>query len=225
MSDRPRNLRGVAPRAAAIALVATMLGGGVAAADARRDETPRLEVSFGAGNVHAFEKSLFNLPSDAASHPDLLMDVRVRQNVTQHFAYGFHAYGTTERTPSFYTQDPAGGVINVQRYRLTIFDVGADVRWLLLPPPLQPYVEAGVSYVSGSLEDGDREVLRSGGVSVGGGPGMQYVLSRHWAAGAQGLFAAGTAKWRQRPFLNSSSRDYDPGFAGAEGFVTFRWFR
>ena len=188
-------------------------------------DVPAIEVSFGAGNVHAFEKSLFNLPSDAASTPDLLMDLRVRQNVTRHFAYGFHAYGTTERTPSFFTQDQSGGVVHVQRYRLTIFDVGADVRWMLLPPPLQPYVEAGVSYVSGSLENGDREVLRSGGFSAGGGPGVQYVLSRHWAAGVQGLFAAGSAQWRLRPFLNSSSRDYDPGFAGAEGFVTFRWFR
>ena len=194
------------------------------ALEGRGDDTPRFEVSLGAGNVHAFEKSLFNLPDDAASTPDALMDFRLRENVTRHFAYGFHVYGTTERTPSFFTQDLSGGVLHVQRYRLSIFHVGADVRWLLLPPPLQPYVEAGVSYVSGSLEDGSREVLRSGGVSVGGGPGVQYVLSRHWAAGAQGLFAAGSAKWRDRPFLNSSSRDYDPGIAGGEGFVTFRWF-
>lgn len=194
------------------------------AADGTRDETPTIEASLGAGNVHAFETSLFNLPNDAASTPDLLMDFRLRQNVTRHFAYGFHAYGTTERTPSFFTPDAGGGVIEVQHHRLTIFHVGADVRWLLLPPPLQPYVEAGVSYVSASLEDHDREVLRAGGVSVGGGPGVQYVLSRHWAAGAAGLFAAGSAKWRDRPFVNSSSRDYDAGFAGAEGFVTFRWF-
>ena len=226
MSTRPQQLGRVLALVLVLALALALVAGirTAQADDGRRDETPRIEASLGAGNVHAFEKSLFNLPGDAASTPDVALDFRVRQNVTRHFAYGFHAYGTTERTPSFFTPDASGGVIHVARYRLTIFHVGADARWMLLPPPLQPYVEAGVSYVSGSLENGDREVLRSGGVSIGGGPGVQYVLTRHWAAGAQGLCAAGSAKWRERPFLNSSSREYDAGFAGAEGFVTFRWF-
>ena len=214
---------------AAVALAACMALGASAtmarAADRGRDDLPVFEISLGAGNADAAENSLFNLPDDAPSRPDVLLDLRVRQNVTRHFAYGFHAYGTTERTPSFFTQNTGGSVTAVQRYRLTVFQVGADVRWLFLPPPLQPYVEVGASYVSGSLEDDNREVLRSGGGSFGGGPGLQYVISRHWAAGAQGLFAVGSAKWRQRPFLNSSGRDYDPGIAGAEGFLTFRLFR
>lgn len=219
----PRKL-GVGTTVATVALLAGagLAPGAAEASDAQ--DVPRIEVSLGAGGASAAEKSLFNLASDFPSKPDVLMDVRVRQNLDRHFAFGFHAYGTTERTPAFFTTDAIGNALAVPHYRLTLFQVGADLRYALLEPPLQPFVELGVSYVSGSLEDDNREVLRSSGGTIGGGPGVQYVFSTHWAAGGQGLFAAGSAKWAELPYARSTSRDYDPGFAGAEGFVTFRWF-
>lgn len=210
------------------ALVAVLVAAaGSAAIPARADDEdrpPLYEISLGAGGASASESSIFNLPNDTASHPDLLLDFRVRRNVNENFAFGFHMYGTTETTPKFYVTDAFGGVLSVNDYRLTLLHLGADVRWVFSATALQPYVELGASYIAGTLEDDSDQVLRVSGGSVGGGPGVQYVLARHWAVGVQGLFAAGSAKWEKRPFLNSSGRSYEPGFAGAEGFVTWRVF-
>lgn len=201
----------------AFAIVALFALSRLAAAD---ESQPKTEISLGFGGAHALESSIFNLASDERSTPDLLGDFRVRQNLNQNFALGFHLYGTVEQTPKYYVT--YAGASRVTHYDLSVFHVGVDVRYLLARPPFQPFLEAGVSFVSGTVEDDFKQSLSLTGVSFGGGPGVQYVLNRHFAIGAQGLFAAGSAKWERLPFFNSSGRRYNPGIAGAEGFLTYR---
>src|SRR5882672_8365839 len=55
---------------------------------------PRYEASFGIGGAGASESSIFNLSIDSKSQPDALIDFRLRQNLTETFALGFHLYGT-----------------------------------------------------------------------------------------------------------------------------------
>jgi len=216
----PRGLR-IAPLLLTLALAAAP-GAARAADDAVR---PTLEVSFGLGGASASESNIFNLVNDEKSTPDLLIDFRVRQNFTDAVALGFHIYGTTEQTPSYVVTDSDGNVFEAD-YGLTVLHLGLDVRYLFLSPPVQPFLELGVSYVAGSVEDQTTGNLQMTGGSVGGGPGIQFVLNRYLALGVQGLFTAGTAKWERAPFSAiSTSRDYEPGFAGAEGFLTYRWRR
>ena len=193
-----------------------------AAADGPR---PNVEITLGLGGAGAFESDIFNVAYDNRSTPDALLDLRVRQNLNPSLALGFHLYGTGERTPDYVRTDTNGNIIGVVNYDLSVLHFGVDARYLLLTPPIQPYFEFGVSLVAGSVADPSSGNLQMTGASFGGGPGVQIVISRHLAVGAQGLFAAGSAKWDKKPFLNSTGRDYNPGFAGAEGFLTYRWWR
>ncbi len=220
---RSRRPSGVAALALAAALA---IGGLLPAAAARAAEATPLEVSLGLGGASASEASLFNLPQDSRSSPDALVDFRIRQNVTETLAFGFHLYGTIEETPSYIATDPNGNIIGTVDFDLSVFHLGLDVRYMLPTRPVRPFVEFGVSYVSGSVEDKVFGNLQLNGGSVGGGPGLQFEVNRHLALGVQGLFAAGTAKWEKLPFPgNSRNRDYEPGFAGVEGFLTYRWRR
>jgi len=225
----PRGLRS-APTAPLLGIAAALLSLALATAPgaARADDEPvrpTLEVSFGLGGASASEDDVFNIVNDAKSTPDLLLDFRIRQNFTDALALGFHIYGTTEQTPVFVVTDTGGNVIGQVDYGLSVLHLGLDVRYLFLAPPIQPFVEFGVSYVAGSVEDQTSGNLQMTGGSVGGGPGVQFVLNRYLALGVQGLFTAGSAKWEKRPFFNSVGRDYQPSFAGAEGFLTYRWRR
>lgn len=184
----------------------------------------RFEASAGFGGASSFENDIFNLPVDNGSTPDLTIDFRLRQNFSDRLAIGFHVYGNNERTPDYIATDSLGFVLGTFHYRLTVLHVGFDARYLFLAPPFQPFVEAGVNYVSGTVDSRDFGNLQLNGVGLGGGAGVQYRIVPALAVGAQGLFAIGTAKWEKLPFPGlSTSRDFDPGFAGAEGFVTWRW--
>jgi len=215
-------------RAAARGLAVLLLAFGLAAAPAAAapgDPPLPLEVSLGFGGASASENGIFNIANDSKSSPDLMMDFRIRQSFTDALAFGFHIYGTTEETPSYPVTDTNGNVTGIVDYNLTVLHLGIDARYLFLAPPFQPYLDFGVSYVAGSVEDEVSRNLQIAGGSVGGGPGVQFLVNRHLALGVQGLFTAGTAKWEKRPFFHSTSRSYEPGFAGVEGLLTYRWRR
>ena len=208
----------------AAALAALALIAAAAPARAQDDDRPSIEISLGAGIATASEASLFDLPVDAESDPDVLIDFRVRQNRWERLALGFHVYGTIEETPRYRLVD-GGGNVRFSDFDLTVFHLGVDFRYVFADGRVQPFVEIGGSYVAGSAEADDGEILRLSGGSIGGGPGFQVAMSRGLAVGMQGLFTAGFAKWEERPFFESTGRDYEPGFAGFEGFVTYRWHR
>lgn len=221
---------GLVPRSRILRFAVLLLAGTLAAftGSARaQDEArpPRIEVSFGLGGAKASEPDIFNLPLDEKSKPGLLLDFRVRQNFSTAMAFGFHIYGTTETTPKYVLTDNLGN-ISTADFDLTVLHLGVDVRYQFLPPPVQPYVDFGVSYVAGSVEDRTLGSLQINGGSVGGGPGVHFLLNRFLGIGVQGLFTAGTAKWEKLPFpALSRGRDYQPGFAGVEGFLTYRLTR
>jgi hypothetical protein len=100
-----------------------------------------------------------------------------------------------------------------------------DGRYLLAEGRVRPYFELGVSFVTGSLQQDDLGQLEMRGYSVGGGPGIQFDVTRRFALGVEGVFAAGSAKWEREPFLSSNGRDYDPSLAAVAGTLVYRWGR
>jgi hypothetical protein len=187
------------------------------------DLAPRYEAALGLGGAKAFENDLFNLTPDSPAKPGAFFDLRVRQNTYGPWSFGFHLYGTGERTDE-YTVIPAGlGVPITVRFDVTVFHAGLDARYRLAQGPIQPYLEAGLSYVGGSADEKALGHLNLSGVSVGGGPGVQLVLSRSIALAAEGVFALGAANWDRRPFANSTGRDYNPSLASAAGMFVYRW--
>ena len=208
---------------AALVGAAWMVVAGVAGA--QDDYDPRYEFSIGFGGASASEESIFNLAIDSPSEPELLMDFRFRQRLTPRLAIGLHGYATGETTPEYIVTDGLGNIVSQTAYDMAIVHLGVHARYLLMDPPFQPYFEAGVSYVSGSASEDRAGDLALNGYSFGGGPGVMYLIGSRWGLGAQGLFAVGTARWEKHPFANSSSRRYDPGFVGGEGFFFVRWGR
>ncbi len=105
------------------AMIALILGPLQAHADADGYEAPAHEVWLGIGGAAAFEKDIFNVPSDIESSPDLAISLGYLHNLDERSAVGFHIYGTTEETPTVYVVDAFGNIVATS-FTLDTFNIG-----------------------------------------------------------------------------------------------------
>ncbi len=207
----------------ALAFLAVLMGLAPIARASSDYFPPRYEVALGVGGVKAFENDIFNVTPDYASKPGPFVDLRVRENLNGPWAFGVHIQVTGEKT-GLYSVVPVGfGSPVDERFDLTLFHVGVDTRYMLIQGPLQPYLEAGISYVGGSADASALGTLSLSGYSIEGGPGAMYLFNRNVALAVEGVFAAGAAQWDRRPFVNSTNRDYNPSLASVAGMFVYRW--
>jgi hypothetical protein len=67
---------------------------------------PRHEVWLGFGGGTSPEQSIFNVPDDLASEPEVLLSLDYTFNIDARVAVGIHLYGGTESLPDMYPAPP-----------------------------------------------------------------------------------------------------------------------
>jgi hypothetical protein len=73
-----------------------------------------------------------------------------------------------------------------------------------------PYVFAGLNMVSGSVTSKETGTLNHTGFSFCGGTGVSLKLGESFALSRETIAFLGSASWKQKPFLNSNGREFNP---------------
>ena len=182
---------------------------------------PGHELWLGVGGGVSTEKNVFNVPDDLESHPELLSSLGYIKNLSAHHALGLHLYGGTEAWPPLSLQGPGG--IQPATFELTTANLGLRYRYTFTRGSLTPYAFVGFSGAFGSIESTPTGTLDYNGWSACAGPGVSIALGRHFMLSAEGLGSFGAANWESNPFLNSTSRSFDPSLLGGTANLSFVW--
>src|SRR5262245_32549408 len=176
----------------------TMLAGPIAEAHAA--DYPRNEMWLGAGGATGFENSVYNLPNDAASSPELAFSLGFLRNRSARHAIGVYVYGADETTPV-----PGGSP-----FTLTTGNLGVRYRYTFTRRSFVPYLFARVNFAYADLFSSSTGDNSAAGVSGCIGPGVGIRLGHHFMLAAEGMGSYGVAKWETLPAAGSSDRDFNP---------------
>ncbi len=180
------------------------------------------EVTFGLGYAKSFETSPFNVPNDDAVPGALAINLAYRYSLDEFFSIGFHLNGYSAKTAE-YTLTSSGGSSNKTRFTLDAANIGINGRLSFSNGKLIPFAGVLVSYATGSIEGSGTGTLQYGGFSVGLEAGAAYMLGESWAISLEGLASYGKANWKQQPFSNSNSTEFNPSMACILAGVSYYW--
>lgn len=200
------------PRPLRIALVALLACTIVASAE--ETDLPWFRhhhIQLGIGTGAAFEKDVFNVGGSAkttAARPEPAYDFAYAYNLNANWAVGLHLRGYSYGFHDYVSAE--GGPARV-KFTLDTYNQALRVQRFFTRDRLQPYayVEAGLA--NGQVE-GEGDKLKYSGASVGGGAGALLVLTRLLGVYADGVLSLGGARWEDKPFENSASRNFDPSY-------------
>ena len=182
---------------------------------------PRHEVWLGFGGAAAFEKSVFNIPNDIASTPDVAINLGYTLNLDARRAVGFYMYGGSEATPSILLQTSAGS--RPASFDLNTYNLGVRYRHVFVRGALVPYVFVGGSLVAGGASEAQFGNLSCTGVSACAGPGASMRLGRNFMLSAEGIGSFGVATWERAPFASSSGKNFNPSLVGGTVNLSVVW--
>ena len=181
------------------------------------------EFWFGGGGARGFDHAVFDVPDDIKNSPDGFFTVGYLHNLDEHRAFGFHLFGTTEKTPEALLADTSG--FYPVRFDLLNYNIGVRGRYTFSRQGVAPSVFGGVNLAFGSIESKKTGELTYSGASFCGGGDLGVPLGRHFMLAAELFGSFGVAKWKNKPFLNSTDADYNPSIAGIAFDIHYLWGR
>ncbi|MBL7995045.1 outer membrane beta-barrel protein [bacterium] len=183
----------------------------------RGQDLHRNEVFFGLGWAKSYEKSIFNLSPDAKSSPELAINIAYLYHVKEHLAVGLHIYGFSETTPKYNVDGD-----NVT-FDLSAFNLGVQARYIFMRGSIEPYGYLALNLASGSAENKKSGTLNYNGFSYGGGVGLNKKITDKVYASLEALTSLGSANWKQRPFINSTGKKFNPAMTAVVANISYRW--
>jgi hypothetical protein len=181
----------------------------------------RHEVALGFGVAKSFEKNVFNVPDDVKGSPDIEMNMAYFYHLSEQFAVGCHLYGFIQsKIPFMVSQNGNISKINLD---LSSLNLGMQGRYFLSSQRFSPFVFAGINLVSGSVTGKEAGTLNHTGFSFCGGAGASLKLGESFALSLEALASLGSANWKQKPFLNSSGREFNPSLLSLTLNLSYMW--
>lgn len=186
------------------------------------DEYSLFQVTLGLGQALSFEKDVFNVPSDVKGSPDLGANIGFYRHLSPTFAAGLQIYVTVQEIPGFAVTDNSG-MTRIVTFDLSNVSVAAHGRWIFSRESIKPYAFGLICLTSSTVESKETGELSAGGFGAGVGGGIEVPFSSSFSFSIEAILVLGTAKWKQRPFLNSSSDAYNPSIAGLSLNLSYHW--
>jgi hypothetical protein len=179
------------------------------------------EVILGFGVAKSFEKNVFNVPDDVKGSPDIEINMAYFYHLSEQFAVGCHLYGFVQsKIPFMVSQNGNISKINLD---LSSLNLGMQGRYFLSSQRFSPFVFAGINLVSGSVTGKEAGTLNHTGFSFCGGTGATLKLGESFALSLEALASLGSANWKQKPFLNSSGREFNPSLLSLTLNLSYMW--
>ena len=181
----------------------------------------RHEVSLGFGGATSFEKNVFNVPDDAKASPEIEGNMAYYYHLGEQYALGFHIYGFVQSKIHFMVSQ--NSIISKVNLDLSSFNLGLQGRYFFSIQRFSPYVFAGLNMVSGSVTSKETGTLNHTGFSFCGGTGVSLKLGESFALSLEAIASLGSASWKQKPFLNSNGREFNPSLLSLTLNLSYLW--
>lgn len=184
---------------------------------ARADETDlppvfrRHTLQLGIGTGQAFEKDVFDVGGTAqttAARPRPAYDFAYAYNLNAHWAVGLHLRGYTYGFHDYVSAE--GGPARV-KFTLDTYNQSLRLQRYFSRDRLRPYAYGEIGLANGQVE-GEGDKLKYSGASVGAGGGALFAVTPLLGVYADGVLSTGGARWEDKPFGNSASRNFDPSY-------------
>jgi hypothetical protein len=182
---------------------------------------PKHEVWLGLGGAASFEKTVFNVPNDVASTPDMMISLGYMLNLDARRALGIHLYGGSELTPAVLVQTPTGS--QFAEFELNTYNLGLRYRQSFARGGFSPYAFIGGSLVAGGTSGGGISDLHFSGGSLCAGPGICLPFGRNFMLSAEGIGSFGVATWDPPALANSSGTKFNPSLVGVTVNLSAMW--
>ena len=182
------------------------------------------ELQFGMGWVGPRDDTVFNIEFDSSLDPTVAYQFTYYNNTTDRVAFGLHLYWSRQHVDPLTVEDDVGNVFDVF-LRVDSYNLGPRARYTFRRGLVSPYVYGGMSYAFGSVTGNDRDFqrLRYDGFTLTGAGGLSLRSAAWLDVAVEAFYLGGWASWNDYPFLNSTSRDFDPSMLGVLGNVTLRF--
>ena len=184
---------------------------------------PANELLFGLGWAEPQEQDIFNIEFDVGLEADMTYQLVYYHNMTNHVSFGLHFFWSLYNVDPLTVEDEFGAFDVF--FDLNSYNLGPRVRYTFWRSVFSPYWYAGGSYSFGSTSGNHPDFHRLGynGFSMNTGLGMSLLPAQWLDISGEAFISHGWARWNQFPFLNSTSRDFDPSLYGVQGSVTVRF--
>ncbi|MDI6803162.1 MAG: hypothetical protein QME58_04860 [Bacteroidota bacterium] len=181
------------------------------------DEFKIHQVEFGLGGAKSFEKNPFNLTSGETDvSPDVAINFGYYYHHTEDIALCFRMYGFVASTPKYVVTTVDGRTLETE-FDISLFNIGIGGKYIFSRGRIQPYGFLLLNLVSGTMEsssDKSLGTLNLIGFSFGGGAGVNYMISQNIGISIEATGSSGLANWKQKPFINSTGKDFNPSMLG-----------
>ncbi len=183
---------------------------------------PLHQVTVGAGTGSVSEGSVFNITPDVKGAPDFFFDLAYLYHVSPSFGVGMSLVGYSQSITEV-TVILSDGSTARPEFDLSLVHFAAVGRYTFAEGGIKPYVFGMISLVTGSVSSKESGTLNQLGFGAGEGIGVSFDIGSHVRLSAEGLGVFGSSSWKERPFLNSSGTDYNPGMAGVLVNLSYLW--
>lgn len=186
---------------------------------------PLNEFQFGMGWAVPSENAMFNIEFDVGLESDFAYHFLFYHNTSDQLAFGLHFLWTHQDTEPLTVEDIETQELFDLVFHVDSYSLGPRARYTLARGTLSPYVYVGMSYSFGSAESilPDLRYLGYDGFTGTGGIGTSILAAAWLDISVEAFGIVGGASWDRPPFVNSTSRSFDPSMYGFLGNVTLRF--
>ena len=181
------------------------------------------EFTLAFGTASSSEKSAFNLPAnDIRVSPSFSFYLGYYYSFTEQIAVGSHIIGYSQTIKGVGVTD-ASNNFKIVSFDFLPYNIGLQGRYLLLTGTAQPFLSAMINFVGGSLQNNEYGTLTIFGFTAGGTAGVRIFLFESVTISVQGFASFGSASFKDKPFLNSVGKDFDPSMTGVILGAAYHW--
>lgn len=177
------------------------------------------ELTFGAGYVNGFEKHVFNVPNDIGIKSAIGLNINYCYYFDKQLGFGIRAFGYFKALPDFSVMYSNGTIENI-KYEINAYNFDGEFRYVFNRGNFEPYgfLLAGTSLGEVSANN---DKLSFNGFNIGAGAGLKFNIGERWKLSTELIGSFGGASWETKPFLNSTSDEYNPTMAGVFANISY----
>jgi hypothetical protein len=182
----------------------------------------KVEVSLGIGITSPSESNPFNISNEPELSTSFGGNAGIRWPIGDMMFVGLRGFLTVQNLSNYQVQQTGSTTIKTLDFRLTSYMFAVDTKIYLIDSRyVEPYLLIAIAYAAGSISNGDYGNLSYQGFTAGGGLGIRVAITKTIGVSVDVIHLAGKGNWKNKPFNNSSSNEYDPSRTWISANISF----
>lgn len=169
------------------------------------------EISLGFGINFPNEKSPMNVVGEDPLPSRLIGNGAYRVYLTELVSVGVRGSITSNTLNDYVVQKTGSSTVETVNFNLSTFNAGLESQiYFSSRGFVRPYLTLQLLYCENSLTASNYGLLKNQGYLAGGGLGIRIRITDYILISAESFGLFGSANWKQKPFGNSSSVEFNP---------------